>query len=141
MADDVVLNKCATIERCVKRIEEEWTLAGDGFDSDYTRQDAAILNIQRACEAAIDVGQYIIRKNQLGLPQSSRDIFSVLAEKDIITKDLSEALKKMVGFRNIAVHNYQAVALPIVKAIIQNHLKDFNEFKRQAIKYAGDAPG
>ncbi|HEY7884636.1 MAG TPA: DUF86 domain-containing protein [Cellvibrionaceae bacterium] len=136
MADDVILNKCATIERCVKRVKEEWTLAGDGFDTDHTRQDAAILNIQRACEAAIDIGQYIIRKNQLGLPQGARDIFTVLADKKIISPNLAESLKKMVGFRNIVVHNYQSLALPIVKAIIQNHLEDFTEFKQQAINYS-----
>lgn len=102
MANDVILNKCAVIERCVKRILEEWTLAGDNFDTDYTRQDAAILNIQRACEAAIDAGQHIIREQQLGLPQSARDVFTVLADNAVISHELAESLKKMVGFRNIA---------------------------------------
>lgn len=133
MVNDIILNKCAIIERCVKRIEEEWTAAGDDFDTDHTRQDAAILNIQRACEAAIDVGQHLIRTKQLGLPQSARDVFSLLAENTIISHELAKSMKKMVGFRNIAVHNYQSLALPIVKAIIQNHLEDFTELKRQVI--------
>ncbi len=58
MADDVVLNKAATIERCVRRAREEYAAAGAGFATDLTRQDAAILNIQRACEAALDMGQH-----------------------------------------------------------------------------------
>ena len=133
MADDVILNKCATIERCVQRVQEEWEWAGDGFDTDFTRQDAAILNIQRACEAAIDAAQYLIRKNHWGLPQSARDLFSILQDQGVISAELAESLKKMVGFRNIAVHNYQTLALPIVRAIIQYHLQDFTAFRQRLL--------
>ena len=52
MVDDVLINKAATIERCIKRVREEYAKAGANFATDYSRQDAAILNIQRACEAA-----------------------------------------------------------------------------------------
>jgi len=48
MVDDVVLNKAATIERCVGRAREEYAAAGDAFALNFSRQDAAILNIQRA---------------------------------------------------------------------------------------------
>ncbi|WP_174999372.1 hypothetical protein [Rugamonas aquatica] len=53
MADDVILNKAATIERCVARAREEYLKNPATFGADHTRQDAAILNIQRACEAAL----------------------------------------------------------------------------------------
>ncbi|MEX1058341.1 MAG: DUF86 domain-containing protein [Natronospirillum sp.] len=136
MTDDVILNKCATIERCINRVLEEWENAGKDFDSDYTRQDAAILNIQRACEAAIDSGQYLIRKNHWGVPQSARDVFTLLSENDAISQDLAEAMKNMVGFRNIAVHSYQALALPVVKAIIEHHLTDFTVFRQHLLQRA-----
>lgn len=134
MADDVILNKCATIERCVKRVIEEWTLAGDQFDTDYTRQDAAILNIQHACGAAISIGQYLIRRDRLGLPQSARDVFTILHAEAVISADLADSLKRMVGFRNIAVHAYQAIAIPIVKAIIQDHLDDFTLYVQHILQ-------
>jgi uncharacterized protein YutE (UPF0331/DUF86 family) len=57
--DDVVINKFATIERCLSRIKEVYQQAGDDFLSDYTRQDSIILNLQRACEASIDLANYI----------------------------------------------------------------------------------
>jgi uncharacterized protein YutE (UPF0331/DUF86 family) len=80
MADDVLLNKAATIERCVARAREEYASDPDTFATNFTRQDAAILNIQRACEAALDMGHHIIRRDNLGLPQSSRDVFALLAD-------------------------------------------------------------
>lgn len=136
MTDDVILNKCATIERCINRVLEEWENAGEDFDTDYTRQDAAILNIQRACEAAIDSGQYLIRKHHWGLPQSARDVFSILKDKGVISQELAESMKNMVGFRNIAVHSYQSLALPVVKSIIQYHLTDFTEFRQHLLERA-----
>ena len=78
MVDDVLINKAATIERCVQRAREEYEKEPSSFGVDHTRQDAAILNIQRACEAALDMGQHIIRRERLGVPQSSRDVFALL---------------------------------------------------------------
>ena len=45
MVDDVLVNKAAIIERCVARAREEYAAAGDHFATDFTRQDAAVLNI------------------------------------------------------------------------------------------------
>lgn len=125
MADDVLLNKAATIERCVARAREEYDKAPATFATDFTRQDAAILNIQRACEAALDIGQHLIRRERLGIPQSARDVFELLARGGWIDAALAESLKRMVGFRNIAVHEYQALQLPITVAIITRHLDEF----------------
>ena len=101
MADDVLINKAATIERCVARAREEYFSDPATFASNVTRQDAAILNIQRACEAALDMGQHLIRRDRLGVPQGARDVFALLAQADRIETPLAEALKRMVGFRNI----------------------------------------
>ncbi|MDC6167102.1 MULTISPECIES: type VII toxin-antitoxin system HepT family RNase toxin [unclassified Roseateles] len=130
MADDVLLNKAATIERCVARAREEYAAAGAGFASDFTRQDAAILNIQRACEAALDMGQHLVRRERLGVPQSARDVFALLAQAGWIEPSLADALKAMVGFRNIAVHDYQALLLPITVKVITAHLDEFLQFSR-----------
>ena len=130
MADDVVLNKAASVERCVARAREEYEADPQSFATNFSRQDAAILNIQRACEACLDMGQHIIRRESLGLPQSARDIFTLLAQSGWIDEALANAMKRMVGFRNIAVHEYQALQLPILLNIIKLHLDDFSEFSR-----------
>ncbi len=135
MVDDVLLNKAATIERCINRVREEYAKAEANFATDYSRQDAAILNIQRACEAALDVGQHLIRAKRLGVPQSSRDVFTLLAQANWIETNIAEAMKRMVGFRNIAVHDYQALLLPIVEDIITNHLDDFVNFSKQLLQH------
>ncbi|MBF0185050.1 MAG: DUF86 domain-containing protein [Magnetococcales bacterium] len=141
MADDVLLNKSATIERCVARAREEHAKNPESFAQDLTRQDAAILNIQRACEAALDMGHHLIRRERLGLPQGARDVFDLLAQGGWIPTDLADALKRMLGFRNIAVHGYQLLQLPITVAIITHHLDELLDFVQMILKRdAGQSP-
>jgi uncharacterized protein YutE (UPF0331/DUF86 family) len=138
MVDDVLINKAATIERCVRRAREEYDKNADTFATDFTRQDAAILNIQRACEAALDMGQHLVRRDKLGVPQSARDVFSLLAQAGWIEQTLADDLKRMVGFRNIAVHDYQAMQLPITVRIITFHLDEFLRYSQALLKRDAD---
>ena len=128
MADDVLLNKAATIERCVARARQEYAAEGEHFATDFTRQDAAVLNVQRACEAALDIGHHIVRRERLGLPQSARDVFDMLSAAGWVELALADAMKRMVGFRNIAVHDYQELLLPITVSVITEHLDEFLRF-------------
>ena len=127
MNSDIILNKVQTIHRCIKRINEEY-LSGSDSLSDYTRQDSIILNILRACETSIDLAMHIVSERCLEVPQNSRDAFEIIFRNGIIDKQLEQKLKAMVGFRNIAVHDYQAISIEIVKGIVENHLNDFREF-------------
>lgn len=105
MTGPLILGKIAAIERSVARAREEFAAAGSAFRNDFTRQDAAILNILRACESAIDLANILIRERGLGIPQSSRDSFKLLADAKLIAPDSSARLQRMIGFRNIAVIN------------------------------------
>ena len=129
MADDVLINIAATIERRVARAREEYAADPDGFAKNFSRQDAAILNIQRACEAALDMGLHIIRR----VTQSARDTFTLLAQAHWLTPAVAEQMKRMVGFRNVAVHDYQSLQLPITLNILTLHLDDFLVFSRQML--------
>jgi uncharacterized protein YutE (UPF0331/DUF86 family) len=71
---------------------------------------------------------HLVSENQLGIPQSSRDAFDLIHQKMIIPAELNRNLKAMVGFRNIAAHDYRSVQIPIVQSIIDNHLDDFHQF-------------
>lgn len=127
--NDVILNKTATIERCVKRIQEVYEGNPENL-ADFTKQDSIILNIQRACEASIDVAMHIVSERKLGVPKASRDAFKLLQEAGLIDANLAKTLMNMVGFRNIAVHDYQALQLDILQAIVEKHVNDFKDFTK-----------
>lgn len=134
MADDVILNKAASIERCLQRILEEY--AGDDANlfTNQTKQDAIILNLQRACETAIDLAMYVVSQRRLGLPQESRDAFALLQTAGILPPDLAARMQKMVGFRNVAVHEYARINLDIVRSIVAKQLGDFRAFSSTIAK-------
>ncbi|SKA84444.1 Uncharacterized conserved protein YutE, UPF0331/DUF86 family [Caloramator quimbayensis] len=133
MITDIVYNKIQIIERCIKRIHEEYDNNPENLRN-YTKQDSIILNIQRACEACIDLAMHIAADEKLGIPQNSRDAFELLYQNGIINDTLAIKMKRMVGFRNIVVHDYQAVNLSVIKKIIENHLVDFKEFTEAIIQ-------
>ncbi|MDH4445859.1 MAG: DUF86 domain-containing protein [Akkermansiaceae bacterium] len=130
MIDDIDLNKAATIRRCLQRISEEYRDDPSRLD-DFTIQDSIVLNILRACEAAIDLAMHRVALGRLGIPQTSRDAFELLAQNAIISQAGATAMKHMVGFRNIAVHNYQNIQTPVLHAILKKHLADFETFLKE----------
>jgi uncharacterized protein YutE (UPF0331/DUF86 family) len=134
MADDTLLNKCAIIERCLQRIEQDYIGFEDQIESDFMRQDAIVLNIQRACEASIDLAMHVVRCRKLGLPRESRGAFELLRTSELMDHSLAEKMMKMVGFRNLAVHNYQSINLEIVHSIITKHLDGFRQLVKWSIQ-------
>ena len=130
---DVVYNKAQIIERCLRRIEEEYQRDAANL-LNYTKQDSIILNLQRACEAAIDLAMHVVAERRLGLPQNSRDAFALLQEAGILSEDLAVKMKAMVGFRNIAVHDYQNVNLDILAQILKHHLPELRKYATLLMK-------
>lgn len=127
-----MINKVATIERCMKRIQEVYDNNPANLQ-DYTKQDSIILNIQRACEATIDIAMHLVSEQKLGVPKASRDAFKLLQEAGIIEGALAQTLIRMVGFRNIAVHDYQSLDIGILQSILDLHIVDFYKFTKAMI--------
>lgn len=136
--NDVVINKVESIQRCVQRARTEYAAASD-FAADYTRQDAAVLNVTRACEQAIDLANYVIRQRKLGIPKDSGESFDLLASAQIIDRKLAAKLKRMVGFRNTAVHQYQELDIAIVAAVIRGGLDDLVTYCDRLLQLHSDA--
>jgi uncharacterized protein YutE (UPF0331/DUF86 family) len=124
---DVMLAKVATVQRCLKRIRETTRLEPESLD-DIDKQDIFVLNLQRAVQAVIDIGAHIVASEGLGLSDMIKGNFKFLQYADIISKELARKMESMVGFRNIAMHDYQAIDKNILKSILVNNLKDLEDF-------------
>ena len=130
MVDDVILNKVAMIERCLARVREEYGGDERNLRENLTRQDSIILNLQRACEASIDLAMALVKRQRLGPPQESRHAFGLLEEAGGLDRELATRMARMVGFRNVAVHDYQRLNLDVVNAIVLHRLGDFEALPR-----------
>jgi len=67
--DDIFLAKAAIIERALRRMKQEY-LANPELDN-YTHIDAMTLNVERACQAAIDLAMHIVARALETLPSTS----------------------------------------------------------------------
>ena len=132
--DDVIYNKTQTISRCIDRIREMYTGREADLESDFMLQDAVLINLQRAIQAAIDLATHMARSRQLGIPVHSADAFEMLELDGAISKELCARLVGMTGFRNIAVHEYQKIDMGIVRSILLNRLDDLLEISAIALK-------
>jgi uncharacterized protein YutE (UPF0331/DUF86 family) len=124
--DDICLNKASIMERALRRVKQEY-LANPALD-DFTHIDAMTLNIERACQAAIDLAMHIVARDRLGLPQSSAESFRLLHEAGHITKETLRNMTAMIGFRNIAIHEYQQLDMSILRAIAETRWQSLVEY-------------
>ena len=71
---------------------------------------------------------HLVRVHRLGVPQDTREAFDLLERAGRLDRELADRLRRMVGFRNIAVHDYQKLSLDVVRSIIRERLGDFLDF-------------
>ena len=125
--NDILLAKVASILKCLKRVQEDFENENT-FRNNITKQDAVVLNLLRACEASIDIANHTVKEKRLGLPKSARESFELLSKNGLIQAETARRMRNMIGFRNIAIHDYQALNLDIVVNIVLHRLDDFKDF-------------
>lgn len=130
--DEVLLSKAESIERCLARVQGTYRAAS--FADDLDQQDIIVLNLQGACEQAIDMANRMLKLRRLGYPKESADAFKLLARAKLIEPGLSKVLTDMVGFRNVAVHEYQELDLGVVRTIVEHRLDDLLAFSKAMLQ-------
>ena len=135
--DDVVLAKAAIIERCVVRARAVYGGDALALETDLLRQDSVVLNVQRACEASIDLAMHLVRVGRLGAPQQRRDAFELLGHANLLDRSLGESLKRIAGFCNVAMHDYTRLDLAILRAILERQLDELLRFSAHALRGPG----
>ncbi|MFD5854183.1 DUF86 domain-containing protein [Cytobacillus pseudoceanisediminis] len=133
MKNDLILNKISIIERCIKRIHEEYESNPKNLEN-FTKQDSVILNLQRACEASIALAMHIIALKKFEIPHNSLDAFLILEKEGILNSSLSLKMQTFVEFRNIYVDD-RKINLEKLKNILDEHLIYFYEYTKTILMY------
>jgi uncharacterized protein YutE (UPF0331/DUF86 family) len=135
MDNDLLVSKMGTIERCCKRARDEYEKDPTTFVGDITRQDAATLNVIRAWEAAVEMGDYVLGSLDLGPARDEREVITLLADNGWIEAALAEDLKRTGEFCR-AEWDYQAAPLPALVTIIKRGLDEFDAYARALLSGA-----
>ena len=130
---DLIGQKLESLRRCLRRVKEKCPQDVATLSEDYDAQDILALNLTRAVQLCVDIGAHLVVDTQLPPPDTMGQTFDVLQEAGIINADLAGRMKKAVGFRNLAVHNYDAINWAIVYAIAQYRLTDFEDFAKAIV--------
>ena len=130
MDREVVEQKLESLRRCLLRIETKCPADAATLVLDFDLQDILSLNLSRAVQLCVDIGAHLISGLDVMPPDTMGQTFDVLAQAKLLTPELALNLKKAVGFRNIAVHNYDVINWYVVHSIAKSHLADFTAFAK-----------
>jgi uncharacterized protein YutE (UPF0331/DUF86 family) len=134
----VIERKLESLRRCVDRVRSKRPASLAVLTADIDLQDVLVLNLSRAVQLCVDVGAHVLSDSGQPAPLTMGDTFSQLADAGLIGADLALRLRKAVGFRNVAVYNYEVIDWAIVHAVADTSVKDFEDFAREIARRLGD---
>ena len=128
MDREIVEEKLESLRRCIQRVSEKCPPTVEALFLDIDLQDILVLNLSRAVQLCVDIASHLIADLEIAPPETMGYAVDAIANAGIIESNLAARLKKAVGFRNIAIHNYEIIDWRIVHSIAQKHLNDFSDF-------------
>ena len=126
----VVANKLESLHRCLVRVEQRCPKSLDELVEDMDAQDVLTLNLSRAIQLCVDISLHILSSSNQPIPQSMADAFTGPLKEGVISVEIEGIMRKAVGFRNIAIHEYEKINWAIVYAIATRQLSDFKVFAK-----------
>lgn len=137
MDRELIAQKLESLRRALQRVNEKCPASAEILARDFDAQDIVALNLTRAVQLSVDIGSHLIACTNYPPPGTMGQVFDVLSDAGFIAPELAERMQKAVGFRNLAVHNYEAINWAIVYAIATQHLDDFKQFAGAVVTIEG----
>lgn len=110
------------------------------FKTDFKERGAAERYLQLTIESVIDIGNEIVSALQLRRPERYREIPFILAEAGIIPNEFAEEIAKMIGFRNLLVHDYAIIDKALEHEFLQTRLPDFEAYMKHIANWLKTRP-
>ncbi len=122
---DIARGKIAAIERHLERIREVRNRPGL-LPVDV--EELTILNLVNATQACLDLAAHVIASERYGAPATQAESFTILHRHGVIDEELADNLRRMAGFRNLAVHRYAEIEGAIIESIVRDRVDDLRRF-------------
>jgi len=131
----LIEQKLESLRRCIVRVIDKTPEQQEILAKDVDLQDVIVLNISRAVQLCVDIASHLVAQSNERAPATMGESFSILAKLKIIDDDTALKLRKTVGFRNLAVHNYDEINWAIVYSICKKDLPVFQSFAKMVMQY------
>ncbi len=120
----VLQRRLARIEEYLGALERARRYSETEFLADPERYGSAERFLQLTIEALIDIGTHVIAEKALGEVRHGRDIPALLQRAGYVDATLAERWIRMIGFRNILVHEYLEIDRKVVYHVLHYQLDD-----------------
>ena len=132
---DVVQRRIQEIRTFAEDLKKLSVISKTDFLKNTERQYAVMHLLQLAIEASISLGNHIVARLRLGIPQNYQDTFALLEKGSVLPAPFATEMMKMARFRNRLVHIYWETDLKLLYEIITNKLSDFDEYIKHIQKF------
>lgn len=102
-------------------------LSFDEFEKDLIIQGSIERYLHLTIEALLDIGNHIIASKNLGKVEVYSDVPGILFNSGYIGEGERELFIRIIGFRNILVHDYLNLDKNIVYRVLIENLKDLED--------------
>lgn len=133
MDKEMVLAKLESLRRCLERVESQHIASLRDLQESLDKQDIVVLNVERAVQLCVDIASHLLAESSGQVPDTMAETFKILASQGMLDTSVAEQLRKAVGFRNIAIHQYQDINQEILYAVVTSHLQDFRAFAKAVL--------
>jgi len=130
----VIGEKLLSLNRCLERVKLHTPANVEALQSDFDTQDIICLNIQRAVQISVDIAAHILAEQLHEQTPTMAETFLALSRHGLLDSQLASRLAKAVGFRNIAVHEYDTLDMNILYSIITKEIDCFYEFSDTVLR-------
>lgn len=136
---DLVLRKIADLDEYLVQLADYRSLDLETYQRDWKTQRIVERTLHLVVETCMDVADHIVADERLRIPDTGAAAFEALGERGLISPDLAKAPGRMVGFRNILVHEYARLDAGIVLRVLQRDLADVQTFREAVLRYLRSA--
>lgn len=138
MVDKAVLAaRVAAVRDAVARIRSVLPADRNAFLADRTMREIVILNLFVALQDVLSLATHWLADEGVAVPQSYREVFTELGDRDVVPRDLADRLAAASGLRNLVAHQYAVVDWARIHEIASLHLNDLLLFCEELARKAG----
>lgn len=129
MIDHAILaRRVAAVRDAADRIREVLPAQLDGFAADRSAREIVTLNLFVALQECLSLASHWLADEGWEVPGTYADVFRVLAERNVLDRDLAARMAAAAGLRNLIAHRYAALDWARIHDAASHHIEDLLRF-------------
>jgi len=130
-----IKKRVSEIEESINEINKIVSINEYEFWKDKRNITSVKYYLLEAIEAVGEICVHIVAKKLGKRVNSLSECINILEKEEILDKELSSRLKKMIKFRNKLIHKYWDIDDKLVYEYAKNETNDFTDFIKEIKKF------